>query len=71
MKKLFEYGVIYNPKPVKDNAGNDITPDALVLIKPEYILAKSEQEVTILAARKIPDNYLDKLEEVEILVRPF
>jgi hypothetical protein len=35
------------------------------------ILAVTLEEVSILAARTIPEEYLDKLEQVEIVVRPF
>ncbi len=37
----------------------------------DCIVTGTEQEALILASRKIPDEYLEKLEEVEIAVRPF
>ena len=45
-------------------------PDVIVRT-PEYVLAKDDKEVAIRAARAIPETYLDKLDQVEILVRPF
>ena len=71
MAKLFEFAVLYHPKVVKDALGNETQgPDAIVQV-PEYVLTKDDKEVAIRAARAIPDIYLDKLDQVEILVRPF
>lgn len=71
MAKLFEYAAIYNPKPTKDAQGNDTTPKSVLVISPTTVLAKSDKEVGVLAARAIPEEYTDRLEEVEIVVRPF
>lgn len=69
--KLFEYAVLYHPKPTKDQNDRGETPKSIVLTKPETIMAASDAEVSILAARSIETEYLDRLEDVEILVRPF
>lgn len=71
MAKLFEYAVIHNPKTTKDANGNDTTPKSSILIEPKRILAKDDKEVGMRAAREIPEDFLDKLDEVEVLVRPF
>ncbi len=71
MAKLFEYAIIHNPKATKDAQGNDTTAPSAILTDPTHILAKDEKEVAMRAARQIPDTYLDKLDEVEVLVRPF
>ena len=71
MMKLFEYAVLYHPKVVKDAQGNETQgPDAIVS-DPKFVLAKDEKEIAIRAARAIPDTYLDKLDQVEIVIRPF
>ena len=69
--KLFEYAVLFHPKPEKDGAGKEIPGKSVILRKPEQTLAGSADEVSILAARSIPEEYLDKLEDVEIVIRPF
>src|SRR3990167_7912074 len=56
MSKLFEYAILYHPKVIKP---------------PEFVLAKDDKEVAIRASRAIPDEYLAKLDQVEIVVRPF
>jgi hypothetical protein len=71
MSTLYEYAIIYNPRPTKDTQGNDTTPPSEIISPITSILAKSEQEVSIKAARAIPDKYLDKLDEVTIAIRPF
>lgn len=71
MAQLYEYVVIHNPKPSKDTQGNDTTPASTVITQITQILAKNEQEVSIKAARSIPESYLDKLDEVTIAIRPF
>ncbi len=68
---LFQFAVIYNPKPTKDAQGNDTTPAAALLVEPTWKLAKSSQEVAMLAARAVSDAYLKQLDEIEVVVRPF
>jgi hypothetical protein len=69
--KLFEYAILYHPKAKKDAAGNELDPQKSVIVKGlTEVLATSEKEVGMLAAKSIPADYDDKLEDVEILVRP-
>ena len=65
--KLFEYTVFYQPSKEEEKAGKK--PE--ILIKPETILATEEKNALIIASRKIPDNYLDRLDNVKVVVRPF
>jgi hypothetical protein len=69
--KLFERAVLYHPRPTKEQRDAGETPKSVVVMKPDYILASSDQEVSIQTARALPEEYLAKLEDVEILVRPF
>lgn len=69
--KLFEYAVIYQPKTVKDAQGNETQGSAELLVKPTHILAKSDKEVAMRAAREIPETFLDRLDQIEVCVRPF
>jgi len=68
--KIFEYAVLYHPKPHK--VGDDsVTDPSLLVIDVKRVIANKDSEVAIMAARDIPTEYLDKLEQVEIVVRPF
>ena len=71
MAKLFEYAVLYHPKVVRDALGNETQGPDTVVSSPIFTLAKDDKEVAIRAARAIPEQYLDKLDQVEIVVRPF
>ena len=69
--KLFEYAVLYHPKIKKDAAGNELESKKSILVQPlTAVIAVSEKEVGMLAAKSLPAEYDDKLEDVEILIRP-
>jgi hypothetical protein len=69
--RLYEYAVLYHPKPKQDREGNLQAEKSVIVTDVARQLATSNDEVSILAARSIPAEYLDKLEQVEIVVRPF
>lgn len=70
--KLFEYEVLYHPKTKKDAAGNPMEEKKSILVSaPQHVLAVSDKEVAMLAARSLPEDYTDKLDDVEIVIRPF
>lgn len=62
--KLFEYVVFLTPN-------KDTQEKAKVLVDKKMVLADNANNVTILAAREIPSDYLGRLDEVQIAVRPF
>lgn len=69
--QLFEYAVLFHPKPTKDPAGNDTTPPSEIVVPPTRLMAETDKEVSIKAARAIPEKYDNLAQFVEILVRPF
>lgn len=69
--QLFDYIVLYHYKTEKDNAGNDITKDSLVVVPAGQMLANSADTVSKKAARMIPEKYENELNQCEIIVRPF
>lgn len=70
--RLFQYAVIYHPRQTKDQVERGESPKSVIITDLTTKLAKSEQEVAMLAARSITgDEYLADLENVEVLVRPF
>lgn len=69
MQRLFEYAVVFHPKArdkKEESNGNSV-----LVIPPKTLLAKDEKVAALSAARSIPDKYASKLDQVEILVRPF
>jgi hypothetical protein len=69
--KLFEYIILYHPKNKKDKDGNDVTEKTKLIGASKSFLGKDEREVSMVAAREIPEKYLHDLERVEIVIRPF
>ena len=69
--KLFEVAVLFHPAKTKEHIDAGTDPKSTLLKTPHTLLAQSEQEVAVRTARELPEEYLDKLEQVEIVVRPF
>lgn len=65
--KVFEYCIIYLPKAV----GNGKAEPSKILVQPTTVLAVDQTKASMIASRAIPENYIDKLEEIEVAVRPF
>jgi hypothetical protein len=69
--KLYEFAVIHHPKAKKDTAGNEEPVKSKIITDVTRTLSSTPEEVSILAGRSIPEEYLDRLEQIEIVVRPF
>lgn len=65
--KLFEYAILLHPKEEKEKE----TGKTIVVSNPKTILAKDDKQAAMLIAREIPADYIDKLDQVEVIVRPF
>lgn len=69
--KLFEYAVIYNPPKTKEQVESGEEPKTIVITKPITLVAASEKEVSMVASKAIPDEYMKNADNIEILIRPF
>jgi hypothetical protein len=69
--KLYEFAVIHNPLPTKDQTERGEKPKSELIVDVTRTLANDEKEAMMLAARSIPEKYTDKLDRVEIALRPF
>jgi hypothetical protein len=67
--KLYEYALIYSGK--KNKEGDFVTGKEPKLIAFEHVLAKDENQATVLASRAIPEEFVTELDRVTIAVRPF
>lgn len=67
-KQLFQYAVIFNPseKQVKEEG-----LESKIVVELQTVLAKDQNEVSMRAAMSIPEEYKDKLSQIQIAVRPF
>jgi hypothetical protein len=63
-KKMYEYVVLHH-KMVNDDV------ETTVITSPTSILSKDERSLGMIIARGLPENLLDDLDNVEIIIRPF
>lgn len=66
--QLYEYAIIRHPKPANKN---EHSPPSELIAGIEQVLAASEEEAAMKAARAIPDEHAEHLDEIEVQIRPF
>jgi len=66
--KLFQYAVLKHPKTNKEGKTEGNTE---VLVQPTTILAVDEKTAAIKVAKAIPDNEMENLENIEIVLQSF
>ncbi len=66
MKPFFVFAWL-RPTPAEEKTG--VAPTVILPLK--VVLAKDDKHATLLAGREIPDDYDNRMERVEIAVRPF
>lgn len=69
--KIYEYAVIHHPLATKEQQDRGEKPRSVLVVDVTRILARDEKEASMLAARAIPEDFTDKLDRVEIAMRPF
>lgn len=69
-KKLFQFAVIRHEETYVAN-GNQLQINTTMLIEPKTVIAADERTALLMVAKEIPDSVQGKLNEVEILIRPF
>lgn len=70
-QQLFEFAILHHPTPTKEQYERGVQPDSTVVVPPKVVLAQSQEEVFIKAAKEIPEEHMNHLKEVQIAVRPF
>lgn len=71
-QSLFEYAVLYEPKPTLDQINRGEIPPSEIIVSPTSIMAFSKDEVHLAASRAIPDSHAQKpLEDFKIIIRTF
>ena len=70
--KTEERPKVYETLIVVHEPGDDDKPGKSTIVgELSRVLAKTDQDALILAARSIPEDYVSQLENVEVIVRPF
>lgn len=65
--RLYQYLVLWHPTSKQSEEGEK----SEMVVEPTYILSDSDQFVQTVASRKIPKEYDDKLDQIEIVIVPF
>jgi hypothetical protein len=68
-QKLFQFAVLYHETIDKGNGNKEVK--SKVVIEPKTLLAIDDKVALLQIAKQIPDEYESKLQDVEILLRPF
>lgn len=64
---LYNYTIVWHPSESQSEKGEK----SQMLIEPKYLLAPDQNSAFMQAARQIPEKYLEELDQVDILIRPF
>lgn len=65
--RVFEVIAVFTPNEKEEEAGQT----AKIVVEPRTVLAKDESTAAIVAARAIPEEYETRLDQVQVLARPF
>jgi hypothetical protein len=68
---VFEYLILHHSRPTKAEEEKGKKPTTTELVAPKRVIATSPDKAMLLAARDIPPDYVDRVDEVELCVRPF
>lgn len=66
----FTIALLRHPAPTKEDTELGRKPKSIEVLKPETILASSVGDAQIQAIKRIPEDLMDKTEEVEVIVNP-
>lgn len=65
---VYQYVVVL--QAATDTNGN-ITEKAQIIVEPTTVLASDADQAAMLAARAIPDEYMDRIARISVACRPF
>ena len=65
--KLFQYAILWQPSEEQAKNGEK----AKLVVDLKTVLVNDEKAAFMVASREIPEEYVDKLDQLQIAVRPF
>jgi hypothetical protein len=68
--RLFQAAVLYHPR-TRISQGEEIVEPTQIIVEPKFVLAPDEAKARIIIGRDIPKEHIDKLDDLEIVCRPF
>ncbi len=69
--KLYQYAILYHPLPTKEQTERGEKPKSEIIKDITSIIANDDKGAGMIVARGIPDTFIDKLDQVEIILKPF
>lgn len=66
-EKLFQYAILWHPTESESKEGLK----SKTLKDVETVLSKDQNSILMRASMEIPSEYKDKLDQIEIAIRPF
>jgi len=66
-KQLFQYAILWHPNEKEEKEGQK----SKLIGDIKTVLAKDDKEVLMIASMEIPADYKDKLDNLQIAVKPF
>jgi hypothetical protein len=66
--KLYQFAALFHPSD--DERKEEKKKDEIVVAL-KTVLAPNDQAAALMCGREIPQEYMDKLHQIEVLVRPF
>lgn len=69
--QLFEYAILYTPIQTRDQLERGEQPKTELLLDVTRVVADGQEQAQMIAARAIPEAYIDKLSAITIALRPF
>ena len=67
----YEYIILHHPAVSQREREDGVKKPSQVIKELNYMLAEDSKTVGLRAAREIPTEFIENLEEVEIIIRPF
>lgn len=65
--ELYQFAVVWHPSEKQVENGER----SKLIVEPKIILAADESAATIMAAREIPQEFLNQLDQVQVAIRRF
>ena len=66
-QKLFQFALLFHPneKELKDGKRSEVITEV------KTIIATDDKTALLLVSRQIPEEYINRLDQVEVVLRPF
>lgn len=69
--KLYQFAILFHPVQTQAQKDTGVSAKTILVKEPTSILAADDKQAGMLAARAIPEEYTDKLDQIELAITPF